>query len=62
MYDVFIEYNEECDLLEHEEMMGMIECGDDGQWYLTLLLSNLDSSIDKFEKDKVDYQPIGTLF
>jgi hypothetical protein len=40
MYDVFNEYNEECDLLEHEEMIELIECGDE-KGLLTLLLSHL---------------------
>jgi hypothetical protein len=57
MYDVFIEYDEECDL-EHEEMMGIIECGDEKG----LLLSHLASSMGKLEKDKVNDQSIGALF
>jgi hypothetical protein len=40
MYDVFNEYNEECDLLEHKEMIELIGCGDE-KGLLTLLLSHL---------------------
>jgi hypothetical protein len=48
---------EEGDLLEHKEMMGMIECGDEEG----LLLSQLDSGLGKLEKDKVNDQSNGTL-
>jgi hypothetical protein len=56
MYDVFIEYDEEWDL-EHEVMIGIIECGNEKG----LLLSHLASSMGKLEKGKVNDQSIGIL-
>jgi hypothetical protein len=42
-------------------MKKWIECGDE-KGLLTILLSGLDTSLEKLEKDKVNDQSIRTLF
>jgi DNA-binding GntR family transcriptional regulator len=63
LYDVFSEdiYNEELDILEHEEMIKYIESGEEEN-LRKLILQHLDKSLAKLQKDKLNYQSITTLF
>lgn len=60
LYDKFTG-NEEVDILEHEELIQIIEERNEGS-FLTFLQRHLNSSLTKLHEDKMNYQSLSKLF
>ncbi|MGB7998490.1 MAG: GntR family transcriptional regulator [Anaerobacillus sp.] len=60
LYDKFTG-NEEVDILEHEELIQIIEEKNEGA-FLTFLQRHLNSSLTKLHEDKLNYQSLSKLF